>query len=221
MYPGPILLAVLGLLAAGANAQVPPAEPAAPTPAPVPPGDVETPAWSFGLSVYTYSVPDDREYVQPTFTADRDWLHLELRYNYEALDTGSAWVGYNFSFGEELTFEVTPMLGGVFGDTQGVAPGYKATLGWKRFEFYSEGEYLFDTEDSSDNFFYNWSQLTFAPTDNFRFGIVTQRTLLYQGEHEIERGLLVGIAGKNWDVTAHVFDLDAEPVFVLSFGTGF
>ena len=221
MHMRSALPVVLALLAARANAQTPPTEPAAPTAAPVQADAAAAPAWSFGLSVYTYAVPDDRDYVQPTFTADRDWLHLELRYNYEAVDTGSAWVGYNFAVGDELTLEMTPMLGAVFGDTQGVAPGYKATLGWKRFAFYSEGEYLFDAEDSAGNFFYNWSELTFTPTDNFRFGIVTQRTQLYQGEHEIQRGLLVGIAGKNWDVSGYVFDLDAEPTFVLSFGTGF
>jgi hypothetical protein len=59
-------------------------------------------AWSFSASAYTYFVPDDRDFVQPTFTADRGWLHLEARYNYEALDTGSAWVGYNFSGGDKL-----------------------------------------------------------------------------------------------------------------------
>ena len=46
--------------------------------------------WSFSLSGYTYIVPDSREYVQPTITADRGWAHLEARYNYEALDTCSA-----------------------------------------------------------------------------------------------------------------------------------
>jgi hypothetical protein len=35
------------------------------------------------------------------------------------LHTGSAWVGYNFSGGEKFTWEVTPMLGGVFGHTSG------------------------------------------------------------------------------------------------------
>jgi hypothetical protein len=109
-------------------------------------------AWSFSASAYTYVVPDDREYVQPTVTADRGWLHLEARYNYEALDTGSAWVGYNFSGGEKLAWEVTPILGGVFGDTTGIAPGYKASLGWLKLELYSEGEYVFDTGSTSDNF---------------------------------------------------------------------
>ena len=34
-------------------------------------------AWSFSASASTYIVPDFQEYVQPTFTADRGWLHLE------------------------------------------------------------------------------------------------------------------------------------------------
>ena len=38
-------------------------------------------AWSFSFSATTYIVPDYQEYVQPTFTADRGWLHLEARYN--------------------------------------------------------------------------------------------------------------------------------------------
>ena len=61
------------------------------------PPEADDKAWSFSASAYTYVVPDDSNYVQPTFTADRGWLHLEARYNYEALDTGSAWIGYNFS----------------------------------------------------------------------------------------------------------------------------
>src|SRR4029077_18167800 len=87
-------------------------------------------AWSFSVSAYTYIVPDSREYVQPTFTADHNWLHLEARYNYEDLDTGSLWGGYNFSGGEKLAWEITPMFGVVFGQTTGVAPGYKGSLSW-------------------------------------------------------------------------------------------
>jgi len=123
--------------------------------------------WSFSAFTYTYFVPDDREYVQPTFTADRGWLHLEARYNYEALDTGSAWLGYNFSGGERVAWEITPMIGGVFGDTTGVAPGYKGSLTWLKLELYSEGEYVFDTGSTSDSFFYNWSELTLAPPSGF------------------------------------------------------
>lgn len=48
------------------------------------------PDWSYSVLAYTYIVPDDANYVQPTFIADRDRLHLEARYSYEDRKTGSA-----------------------------------------------------------------------------------------------------------------------------------
>src|SRR5438552_7687742 len=123
--------------------------------------------WSFSISASTYIVPDDREYVQPTFTADRGWLHLETRYNYENLETGSVWVGYNFGGGETLEWEFTPMLGGVFGNTTGIAPGYKLSLTYWKIGLSSEGEFVFDTGNSEGSFFYNWSELSVSPVDWF------------------------------------------------------
>ena len=99
-------------------------------------------AWAFSLSAAAYVVPDVRKYVQPTFTADRGSLHLEARYNYENLDTGSVWLGYNFSGGEKLQWEFTPMLGGVFGDTTGIAPGYRLSVAYWKIELFSEGAVL-------------------------------------------------------------------------------
>ena len=178
--------------------------------------------WSFAASAYTYFVPDDREYVQPTFTADRNWLHLEARYNYEALDTGSAWVGYNFSGGDTLAWEFTPMIGGVFGDTAGIAPGYKGSLSWLKLELSSEGEYVFDSRSTSDSFFYNWSELTLGPAEWFRFGMVTQRTRLYKTDRDIQRGVLGGFSFKKVSLTGYVFNPDDEkPTFVLAVGLTF
>src|SRR5262249_44183759 len=82
-------------------------------------------SWSFSAVAYTYIVPHSRSYVQPTITADREWLHLEARYNYEDLETGSLWVGYNFSIGDKISLNITPMFGGVFGKTNGIAPGLR------------------------------------------------------------------------------------------------
>ena len=182
----------------------------------------DTENWSFSASAYTYLVPDSRDYVQPTMTADRNWLHLEARYNYEALDTGSAWVGYNFSGGEKFAWAVTPMLGGVFGDPTGIAPGYKGSVGWWKLELYSEGEYLFDTRDSSGSYFYNWSELTVAPVDWLKFGMVTQRTRAYQTDREIQRGFLVGLSYKRLSLTTYVFNPDeSKPTVVVSVGITF
>ncbi len=184
--------------------------------------EVDEKAWSFSASVSTYIVPNDQEYVQPTLTADRGWLHLETRYNYENLETGSAWVGYNFSGGEKLEWEFTPMLGGVFGNTTGIAPGYKLSLTYWKFELSSEGEFVFDTGNSEGNFFYNWAELSVSPVDWFRFGLVGQRTRAYQTDVDIQRGLLVGFTYKKVDFTTYVFNLDqAKPTWVFSVGVNF
>ena len=178
--------------------------------------------WSFSASASTYIVPNDQEYVQPTFSADRGWLHLEARYNYENLETGSAWVGYNFGGGEKLEWEFTPMLGGVFGNTTGIAPGYKLSLTYWKFEFSSEGEFVFDTGNSEGNFFYNWSELSISPVDWFRFGLVGQRTRAYQTDVDIQRGLLVGFSYKEMDFTTYVFNLDRDkPTWVFAVGVSF
>jgi len=184
-------------------------------------GGADEKAWSFYASAYTYLVPDSREYVQPTFTADRDGLHLEARYNYEALNTGSAWAGYNFGGGEKLAWEFTPMLGGVFGDTTGIAPGYKGSLRWWKLELDTEGEYVFDTRSSSDSFFYTWSELSLAPVDWFRIGAVVQRTKLYETDFDIQRGFLVGISFKRVNLTTYVFNPDDKPTFVFAVGLSF
>lgn len=179
-------------------------------------------AWSFSASTTTYVVPDDREYVQPTFSADRGWLHLEARYNYENLKTGSAWIGYNFSGGKKLEWEFTPMLGGVFGNTTGIAPGYRLSLTYWKFEFSSEGEFVYDTGNSENNFTYTWSELSISLVDWFRFGLVGQRTRVYQTDVDIQRGLLVGFSSKKMDFTTYVFNLDqGKPTWVFSVGVSF
>jgi hypothetical protein len=187
----------------------------------LPETSASSPAWDISASVYTYSVPHGTSYASPVIKADRDWLHLEARYNYEALDTGSVFVGYNLSAGDEWKLTATPMVGGVFGDTTGVAPGYELSLAYQRFHLYTEGEYVFDTRDSSGNFFYMWSELSYSPEDWLRVGLVAQRTRAYQTDVDVQRGLLLGLTFKRVDFTAYFFNIASDDaVFVFSLGFG-
>lgn len=209
------LMAMAALLVGGeALAQATTDEPAAAK-------EPEDKAWSFSASAYAYLVPHEDDYLQPTVTADWTWLHLEARYNYEDRGAYSLWAGYNFSVGEKVTFEGTALLGGVFGDVSGVAPGYKATLAWKTLEFYSEGEYVFDTNASSDSFFYAWSELSWAPVEWFRFGLAGQRTKAYQTDRDIQRGVLLGFSFKHVDFNTYVFNPDESPTVVVALGVNF
>src|SRR5438552_12194975 len=159
--------------------------------------------WEFSLSISTYLAQHSRDYANPNFTADHDWLHLEARYNYEALKTGSLWLGYNFSVGKKLTLEATPMIGGVFGDITGIAPGYAISISYEPIEFFTQGEYFFDSAIHAGNFFYSWSELSCAPASWFRVGVVVDRTKALGSKFDIRRGPLVGFKYQKVDFTTY------------------
>jgi hypothetical protein len=184
--------------------------------------DSSTDQWSLSFNISGYIVPQDRSYASPTFSADRGWLHLGARYNYEDKETGSLWLGYNFSAGEKLVFEATPMIGGIFGTATGLAPGYLASLSWKRIELSTEGEYVFDTKNYRDSFFYSWLELAYSPRDWCRAGLVAQRTKAYHTDLDIQRGLFVGFSHKKVDFTTYIFNAGwTDPTVVLSLGFNF
>jgi len=160
-------------------------------PAATPVGDGGDPRWEFSLAAFYVDPPGDGPHATTVLYADRDQLHLEARYNYEDLDTASVFAGWTLEFGEEVHAAITPMLGGVFGETSGVAPGLLVDGGWSKLRFYAEAEYLFDSDDSDDDYFYSWSTLTWQFSEEFAAGIVTERTRIVDTDLDLQRGLAV------------------------------
>jgi len=178
--------------------------------------------WSFSLSTLGYLVPQDQSYGSPIFTADHRWLHLEARYNYEDQETGSLWAGYNLSAGQRLVFEATPMLGAVFGNTTGIAPGCELALSYQKVEVSTEAEYVYDPSNSENSFLYSWNELIYSPTDWFHAGLVAQRTRAYHTPLDVQRGFSVGFSHKKLDFTTYVLNAGwTEPIVVLALGFHF
>jgi hypothetical protein len=178
--------------------------------------------WAFSLTVDGYIILNERGYASPVFTADREWLHLEARYDYENLRTGSLWLGYSFSVGKKLVLEVTPMVGGVFGRTTGIAPGCEASLTYKKLQISVLNEYVFDTGEKSGNFYYSWPELTYSPLDWLKVGIVAQRSKAFQTRLDTQRGFLVGVSHRKVEFTSYVFNAGwADPTVVLEVGYKF
>jgi hypothetical protein len=212
-------LAVLAMLAFKgiATAQ----EPAPASPPPAAPEAEET-GWEFGLSGALYVLPDEGDFIQPTFKADHGLFHFETRYNYEDRDSASFFVGANFEFGDKVNLSLTPMIGGLVGQTDGIIPALEADFTVGPFEAYGEAEYVFDLDDSSSKYFYMWSELSLWPTGWLRAGVVTQRTRVYRTDRDIQRGLLVGFTLKKIDGTVYFFNPGADDHFtVVSLGVSF
>jgi hypothetical protein len=205
------------LLSAGQMfGQVPPS-----TASPKPLDTVKNP-WAFNLTTDGYVIPSGTDYASPVFSADRSWLHLEARYNVENLRTGSLWLGYNFAAGKKLALNVTPMMGGVFGRTTGIAPGCEASLSYEKVQLSVSNEYVFDTTHKSGSFYYTWPQLTYSATNWLRVGLMAERTRAFQTSLDVQRGFLVGISRTKWESTVYIFNAGfTGPTVVLELGLNF
>jgi hypothetical protein len=216
-----VLLALRAVAALAAFAAPVPTIHAQAPPAPAAAAESET-SWELGLSGSLYVLPDEEDFVQPTFRADHGVLHLETRYNYEDRDSVSFFAGANFEFGDNLKLALTPMLGGLAGNTEGIIPALEADFTAGIFGAYAEAEYVFDLGDSSSKYFYMWSELSLWPTEWLRAGVVTQRTRVYKTEREIQRGLLLGFSFKRLEGAVYFFNPGSDDHFtVVSLGVSF
>ena len=169
-----------------------------------------------------YIAPQGQSYVSPVFTANHNWLHLEARYNYESQRTASLWGGYNFTAGKKLQFAATPMIGGIFGDVNGIAPGLELSLTYKRLAFSSTSEYVFDTDSKAGDFYYSWPEVTYSLLSWLNVGFVAQHTKAYHTSLDTQRGFLVGVSYKQVEFTTYVFNPDLDqPTTILEFGVNF
>jgi hypothetical protein len=171
-----------------------------------------SPSWELraALTAYFLHQPD----LQPTVAADRGWLHLEARYGYEDRRTGSLFVGRNHQLGQTLTLELTPMLGGVFGRTNGIAPALELALRWDALELSTEAEYVVDLGDTSGSFFYSWSEATVTFGGRGHAGVAAQRTKIIFTPRVVSLGPMLGASIDRFTATVYWFDPFANGQFV-------
>lgn len=166
------------------------------------------PGWAYSATGMYYSLNDQSDFLLAVAIAERGPLHLEARYNYEALDAGSLFAGWKFSGGDKLTYDLTPIIGAVFGATQGIAPGFEASVVYGITDFYIESEYMYDTNAKEDSYTYAWSELGFSPLDWLRFGLVGQRTRVYSSDRDIQRGGFAQLMTGKVTLGLYVFNPD-------------
>jgi len=152
--------------------------------------DAQAAAWSFTASGYWNMPRQEGSYASGIFGADYAKLHLEARVNYEALHARSAFVGWSFSGGESIRFKATPIVGFVAGSTHGPIAGLEASVAAGKFDYYIEAEYLTGS-GNSPAYTYAWSELAYRPVEWLRLGLAMQRTRIYGGDREFQRGGLV------------------------------
>jgi hypothetical protein len=179
-------------------------------------------AWGFGITAYPPIVRGGENYTSAIAVADRGPLHLEARYNYESVGARSAFVGWTFSGGETVAWELTPLAGGAWGDTRAFVPGFEASVAWRRLDLYVEAEYVRDSGERDDSYFYAWTELGYRPVEWLRLGIAGQRTRAYDNDRDIQRGPFVQFTWRSITIGGYWFNPGSdEQVFVGSIGATF
>ena len=185
--------------------------------------DASASGWAVGATGYYYALDDQSDYFSAIATANRDALHLEARYNYEALDSGSLFAGWTFSGGDVLSWAFTPILGAVFGSMQGIAPGFEASAAYGMVDFYTEVEYVRDLNAQDDSFTYAWSELAVSPLAWLRAGIVGQRSRVHESDRDIQRGGFAQLTSGRFTLGMYVFNPDDsdDRFMIVSLGATF
>ena len=170
-------------------------------------------SWAFSASALLY-VDADPSFLLPIVAADHGALHLEARWNYEDLETFSGWVGWTVETGDSLHLAVTPMLGGVVGRSDGIAPGVELTLGWRAFELYTESELVIPLDDQ-DGYLYTWTQLTWSPTERVGVGLSGQRLRSAGSERTIDFGPMATFQAGPIGLEAYVYNPFSSDAFTV------
>lgn len=176
--------------------------------------------WKFGTEANFYFT--DPFLIMPVLTAEKNNWHFETRYNYEDIKTFSLWSGYKFSGGKKFTYEILPMAGLLAGRINGIAPGLNLDLSYLGFEFFGMSEYVFDLDDSENNYYYSWIDLSYSPLDWLWFGVSGQRTKVRNTSADLEHGLLLGVAIKNFEMNAYYYNPGTDDkYFILTLSVNF
>ena len=175
----------------------------------------ETSNWKGRASLSAYFVTNGSDYLVAVGAADHGALHLEARYGYEDRRTASFFAGWNLALGGAVEVEVVPMLGVAVGRTNGLVPALELTLSWGPLQYYLEAEVLIDLASVSSSYYYGWSELSAAPVEWMRAGIVLQRTRLVNTGREVTPGLLIGFSVWKLDLTGYWFEPGGKGQYVV------
>jgi hypothetical protein len=180
------------------------------------------PKLSGSATGFYYAMRDQPDFGVGVAFVNRGPLHLEARYNYEVRDAGSLFLGWKFSGGDVVSFEITPIIGALVGAARGAVPGIEASVAYGSLDAYIEAEYVHDTKHPDDSYYYAWSELGWKPVEWLRLGLVGQRTRVVQTGRDLQRGLFAQFIFDRTTLSVYAFNPDSGSRYaILALGVQF
>lgn len=177
--------------------------------------------WSASVNASYYAMRDEPDFAVFVAAINRGPFRFEARQNYEARHATSAFVGWKVTGGEAISYEVTPIAGGLFGAAHAGIVGVEASAAYRTFDAYVEAEYVHDSGGAS-HYVYAWSEIGFRPLEWLRIGIAGQRTRIVHTSRDLQRGPFVQLAFGTVSVGVYAFNPDvASRYAVISIAASF
>ena len=178
--------------------------------------------WSASINASYYAMRDEPDFSVAVAAVNRGPLRFEVRHNYEARHATSAFVGWKFTGGHALSYEVTPIAGGLFGAAHAGIVGVEASAAYRAFDAYVEAEYVHDSGDAASHYVYAWSEIGFRPLEWLRIGVAGQRTRIVHTSRDVQRGPFVQLAFGKLSLGVYAFNPDATSRYaVISIAASF
>lgn len=171
--------------------------------------------WRGAVTGSYYAMRDEPDFGVGVATLDRGRLHLEGRWNYEGTDTGSAFAGWKFTGGNTVSWEITPIVGVLFGAGRGVIPGVEASVAWKAFDAYIEAEYVDDRRAPASRYAYAWTEVGWTPAEWLRIGLAGQRTRAVDTGREVQFGAFAQVTVQRVTLSLYAFNPDGSARYLI------
>jgi hypothetical protein len=93
------------------------------------------------------------------------------------------------------------------GRLNGGTVGSNVSMEFKNLFLSCESQYTFSVQNTTENFFFNWSEFGYQLSKLVYAGVALQLTRQYQIKNIWEPGVTMGLTYKNWTFPVYAFNL--------------
>lgn len=177
--------------------------------------DAAPPKLSGSIAGYGYAMRDQPDFGVAVAAINRGPLRFEARYNYEAKNATSVFLGWKLSGGDGVAYEITPLAGVLGGSAHAGIAGLEASVAYRQLDAYVEAEYVMPSTSADDNYLYVWSELGWRPVEWLRVGLAGQRTRVVHNDRDIQRGAFVQVTAGPATMSVYAFNPEAASRYAI------
>ena len=175
-------------------------------------------SWEFGISAYPTFVRDGENYTSAIAVADRGRC-ISKRDTTTSRSVRVQLLSDGLFPVEKHHVGVDSAAGGVWGTTRGFVPGARGAPSPGSSSTSTPRSSTSVTARTKHSYLYAWSELGFRPFEWLRIGIAGQRTRLYGGDRDIQRGPFAQLTWQRVTVGGYWFNPGSSDQLVVSMST--